>query len=554
MPELKSPPSTEGGIRVTYSGPQDALDVNGGLEDRDLGYSAILPFASSPAASAKTSAASIAELGLMVGAADPMMSFPAATRFTPYSILRNVSDVVLSVSPAIWWMEGGSAHSAKLRPLSLLPGRSQSVDVLAQISDVGLKNFNGSVNLVFNAQAKSGSLVMASGSVDQTNTYVFEVAPREVVESVAKSLSYWSIKNGDDTMVTLWNPADEAQDLVFKLFFSGGHYLFPIQLGPRATHTLNVSEIAHSLIPDSEGNLIPPSIQEGSAKVLGSRGDNEHILVSIDAGTYNIQKATCGQVCFSCDGFTSSGVTPSSFTIAAGGTQQLEFLINYNTGQQDNDTEYSYWSSSNTGVATVSQDTYGLVTGVAGGTAGVEAQDTLVSYPYIPYQCFPTGTRCPVSSGSTLGGGATATVQGPTYFFSPSATQTGTPAICTQEGYTGYFLDVSYYVADTNSNRINQYGMAPGENVGTGWNDAFATPTTTRYDGSFDDTPRGACYQTSGHFCATGSPQSFRLTNNGDVSSIATNTTSKECTDGIKLVIQGNPTGYNKTYTFGNTQ
>ena len=54
---------------------------------------------------------------------------------------------------------------------------------------------------------------MSSGSVDQKNNYVFEVKPYGVAESAAKELCYWSTSNGDDTMLTLWNPADEPQDL-----------------------------------------------------------------------------------------------------------------------------------------------------------------------------------------------------------------------------------------------------------------------------------------------------------------------------------------------------
>jgi hypothetical protein len=54
---------------------------------------------------------------------------------------------------------------------------------------------------------------------------------------------------------------------------------------------LNVSEIINSQIPDTEGNIIPAGIHEGSAEIAGSQGENEHILVSVDAGTYNVQKA-----------------------------------------------------------------------------------------------------------------------------------------------------------------------------------------------------------------------------------------------------------------------
>src|SRR5450755_1111079 len=103
---------------------------------------------------------------------------------------------------------------------------------------------------------------MASGSVDQSNTYVFEVAPRGLSPSAGKSLSYWSTGKGDDTMVTIWNPADEAQDFIFRLHFPGGHYDLPVQLGPRATRMFNVSEIIAG--PDIDGNVVPAGVEEGS--------------------------------------------------------------------------------------------------------------------------------------------------------------------------------------------------------------------------------------------------------------------------------------------------
>ncbi len=134
--------------------------------------------------------------------------------------------------------------------------------------------------------------------------------------------------------------------------------------------------------------------------------------------------------------------------------------------------------------------------------------------------------------------------------------QTATPAACVQAGYTGYFINVSYYVAAQDSSQVSQSGMAPGENLGDGggWHDDFATPKTTGSDGGFHDTPNGSRYGTSGHFCATANPQSFRVTNGGTVFPIVTNTIRWTCTDGIQLVIQDNPAAQNKTYTFGNTQ
>ena len=80
--------------------------------------------------------------------------------------------------------------------MKLQPYQTHSFDVPALLSLAGLQNFNGSFNLIFDVE---GSVLIASGSVDQKNTYVFEVMPESVKESASKGLAYWSTKNGDDS-------------------------------------------------------------------------------------------------------------------------------------------------------------------------------------------------------------------------------------------------------------------------------------------------------------------------------------------------------------------
>jgi len=112
--------------------------------------------------------ATIAELGLMTGAADPMMLFPAGTTFTPYSGLRNVGNAPLSLTPTIGWMEGATARSAQLPKVSLQPRQTRSLDMPSILSSFGPKNFNGSFNLVFEG-LESGPLkpgVGLSGDVE----------------------------------------------------------------------------------------------------------------------------------------------------------------------------------------------------------------------------------------------------------------------------------------------------------------------------------------------------------------------------------------------------
>jgi hypothetical protein len=394
--ELQSAASNSGGLRVTYTGGINDLLPNGGLEDQASGYSASVPFEPSHGSHAADSTQGYAELGLMSGAADPMMQFPAGTTFTPYSLLRNVSGQPASVTPSIYWMEGGNARSSRIQSIKLLPYQTQSLDVPALLSLAGLPNFNGSFNLVFDV---IGSVLMTSGSVDQKNTYVFEVLPTSISESASKGLGYWSTKNGDDTMVSLWNPADEAQDFIFTLFFSGGHYDLPVRLGPRTSRMFNISEIVQNQIPDNRGNLIPPGVQEGSSKISGLHDENEHILVAVDAAIYNVRKATCGYICNNCNGMVSDSIAILGFAVAPTHTVQMSLKTTWNTGVQRDLTNLSSWSSSQTSIATVTTtgSARGKVTGVAAGDVTVNGSN--LTEPWAGQQCGSPPPACPPDQG-----------------------------------------------------------------------------------------------------------------------------------------------------------
>jgi hypothetical protein len=371
VPELQYAKSSQGGIRVSYNGPEFSIFVSGGLQDQSVGYSANIPFISSPPTANDSKPLSFSELGLMTGAADPMLSFPAGTTFTPYSLVHNVSDWPISVTPSLYWMRAGAPRSFRPSAFPLGPHQTISLDVPSLLAQSGLKDFNGTFNLILDVPGNSRGLLMASGSVDRSNTYVFEVLPRGVSETMAQGISYWSIANGDDTMVTLWNPADEAQDFIVNFFFSGGHYEYPIHLGPRVTLNFNVSEIVHNQLPDREGNVIPPTVHEGSIEISGAQGIAEEILLAGAAATYNIQKATCGGECYQCsqtvmDAFL--GITP--FSVVASTQLQLTCTETIKGGHQLSCTSGATWSSSNTKVATVSA---GLVTGVSAGSVAMGA-------------------------------------------------------------------------------------------------------------------------------------------------------------------------------------
>lgn len=401
LPELLSTDAKQGGILVTSSETTDQLAISGGLEDPSVGYSSNLVFTVAPDDAAAADF-TIAELGLMIGPADPMMAFPTGTTFTPYSVLRNTSDSPIAVTPTLWWMSNGSAQSAQLAPVSIVEHQTQSIDLTSAMVGFGPKNFSGSFNVTYEYTAKSGSILFSSGSVDQTNSYVFEVLPRGIQESAGSSIQYWSTGNGDDTMVSVWNPADEPQDYLFTLAFAGGHYALPLHLEARATRTFNVSEIIQNQVPDSEGNVIPAAIHEGSAVLSGSHAPNEQILVAADVSVYNVKRATCYGQCQQCPGYTGAVIVDSSFTTAVGGMHQETLIGNWYTGSQANIGQQ--YSSNNTPVATADSGT-GLVTGVSAGSATISGSSGFLQV-YIANLC-GNPPQCPTTN---FGGTAPGTI------------------------------------------------------------------------------------------------------------------------------------------------
>lgn len=516
--ELQSAPSDVGGIYLSHDGPDHALAINAGLDDQAVGYSAhllLLPSlqpASDPASDASPASPteiSFAELGLMNGAADPMMNFPSGTVFTPYSVVRNISDQPATVTPSLWWMAGGAAKSAQLPTIVVAPHRTVNLNPAALIAMAGLKNFNGSLNLVLDTKAQSGAVVPSAGSVDQKNTYVFEVTPHGVAESASKALCYWSTGDGDDTMVTLWNPADEGQDLVFTLFFSGGHYAYPIPLPARATRTFNISEILHSSIPDAEGNVIPAGVHEGSAEIAGQQGEHQHVLVSLDSGTYNVRKAVCGVTCVSCNGVTGENIAANPFSVAVGGNKQQTFYMTWNTGGQYSLNSHSNWGSNKTTVATVSG---GMIHGVAAGSATISAVDTEAEPQYIPSYCTPAPV-CPINL--TVSAAGSGTVQVPTasrITKTVSSNSLGSGISPCASGQAGWYRQVQKIITDQTGADIVLAGQNLSETITIGTpNNLGITGTVTgtavtSATGTFQDTffvCSPACPANSGQTNAT---------------------------------------------------
>jgi hypothetical protein len=316
-----------------------------------------------------------ASAGLMVGKPDPMMmpGFPKETTFSPYLVLRNTAEKPLEVSLQLNYMmgmDGGAPATRNLPPQHLGPFEARQMDMQAALNSSGLKSFNGSINLSTSFTGKAGDLVLATGSVDQTASYVFEVEPESVGSFRSKNANYWGVANGNDTMFTLWNPSSTTQDILVTFYYGdgSGKYNLPVHLGPQASTMIDMAMLIAEHKPDLDGQIIPSNIQEGSAQFASAKGKNEKITLVIAAGIYNVSTATCGGGCIQCCGDSNFGFSPNPIFCPIGQSMQC-----ISSGVDCNGFSVfpSFWSSSNTAVMTVNGS--GVVTGVSVGQATITA-------------------------------------------------------------------------------------------------------------------------------------------------------------------------------------
>ncbi len=202
----------------------------------------------------------------MVGSRDPLMGFPVSTRFVPYLALRNItahnSDVNVTE-----YTEQGVSLTAPVQTLQ--PWESRQVDMAGVMQQLGMSGFNGMLTLALSHAGQTNDVISAAGSVDSRGTYVFEVEGRAVEQRLSKQSPYWTVKNGNNAMIALWNPSRNAEDVVATLSYAGGSgtYHFPVHLAPYATANLDILDLINDQNPDAAGNLIPKGVQEGSSKL-----------------------------------------------------------------------------------------------------------------------------------------------------------------------------------------------------------------------------------------------------------------------------------------------
>jgi hypothetical protein len=399
--------SGQGGVTLTYKGTPADLVIVGGLENEVIGYSAKMTFATKPTAPTTDQFVASA-VGIMVGAADPMMMFPAGTVFKPYAVLRNTSAKAVLVAPSAHYMNGTTPITVRLRPFTLQANEAAQLDVPAELASAGVHSVGGMLTLGLSSTSAATDLLLASGSVDQTGSYVFEVECKGSGPSEGKILGNWNVADGNDTMVSVWNSSDSDQDLTAILFYSGGQYKYPVHLAKNASTMFNVSEIIMMQMPDADGNVIPVGTPHGSAVLSNATGQSDPLNVGVSVGTFNAQTATCGTKCPTCLGYTDFWLSNAPFSVGVGSNYLVNALAQLQNGSQVSKNTSASWGSSNGSVGNSSGN--GNFQGVSGGNFLANANISLIS---VEQDCPYNGAPCGTDPYSGSGTGAVPTLSCP---------------------------------------------------------------------------------------------------------------------------------------------
>jgi len=497
---------------------------------------------------------------------DPKMLLTATTIFTgvpvgPTTLLReanyvpnlsltNFSAKDLQVHVRYAQTIGATPTTKEIAALTVPAGSSTEI-TFDNLQGDPLQN-----SFLITSNGAPGDLLSKLVSMSGSALHQVEMAGKDENDMDNTGSHPWSLEGGTESTLLLFNHNTKPQSFDVAISGNGVRWQSTYHLTPMQTEAISIRDLIEHKVKDETGKTLPRSAQSGQLSwFTGAPGQGKGRLLQSNRAVAMARNFSCGAPGGLCSASFVPGIT---YILLGSGTTNFGTAFGIQCTADPNNPRpcfgtfngpgsgYQYnWVSNDHNIILIDhsapsgQGNAVFVNGVAIGSTGVHAQI---------YD----------SQGCNASTGGIGHVTSPTYFFSPSAAQTGTPSVCVINNFRGYFLDVSYYVADSSSSRVSDSGMAPGENLGdgTGWHDAYTTPNTTNSDGSFDDTPFGACYPPSvpTHYCEAGPPQSFRLTANSTVYSILTHNTSRKCTDGIQLVIQGNPSAQNKTYTFGNIQ
>jgi hypothetical protein len=506
--KLSSASAPEGGISIIARGNKPTLIAQGKITDSATGFSTSLNFLDPSLQLASALHAS----GVPIGIPAKGSPFAGTGTFVPHVIVRNLDAAPQAVTLTIESPAQDGPQQTVLPPLPLAPYATNDISLDSVSGLLPLPLPFCSIRIQYSGPP--GSVVGEVSSIEVKGDLVIDSRLANEGDGWAGSGAHpWHLDEETESILFLTNMGDKEVPIGFMVTAQDVHYyLTKLRLAPHETKAIDLRKLRDAQEPGYEGVTIPAGATDGSVNWV--RADNVPVmgrLVVLQrhkgmASNYDCATCPCPM------SYLSLFVTPSTATVIAGGTYQLNDTI---TVQNCNDSPYriqgtdrSSWSSDSASVCTVTSgpNSWGVVTGVAGGTCTITASHSGLSCLYNPnwhpYPCACTGEPL-------LKGTATVTVQKPNSLsvLSVKVLPTGTTGDygCVPGYDYGIAVDIKYQVLDQRNppQAIMSSNMIPHEkgtfSDGTPYDNNIGptyistTSKNTAADGTFHDAPMELC-------------------------------------------------------------
>ena len=402
-----------GGIKLQAS-ESGAVVAGGGLVNPEIGFSAPLRMddPDMQGMRAKHLGQTVHALGVMIGADDPMMSMglPSSARMNPIINLRNVSAQAMQVTPLFRYQAGNTTKIFTLPAMQLNSQQVQRIDLLPyqESGQIPKTVSSGSVELSYTG--RSGSLVAAVTSVDQTGSYVFDSKTDNKLAAGFHG-EYWSTEGDNDTSITIKNITAKPATAWVSLQYDAGHGQYDLPemvLQPGESHMIDLKMLQSEGMAGASGELLPETARYGGFKLVEEPG-GRHFLV--DAVVFNSKTATCGVCGMGCLYPTSINMPGGTYVVALSSSGDI---IAVNARMCDGTTQtgwacVSAFSSDSPGIATNNPFCQSRGTGLSVGGTTFRSVAANVPGPYCGEQTLRSSRPVAVNTTVSISGARTVT-------------------------------------------------------------------------------------------------------------------------------------------------
>jgi len=364
-------------VRIEHNGMPGAVIVTGFALNEKTGFSCNLPFVDG--ATAKT--AHLAGAHVRFGKPGSKEGFPAGTRFNAPLLMANAGDQSAEARVFVDYTISGVAGRAEIAKLELAPNEVRQVELstaMARFTGPGPVDDAG-VDIEYSGSP--GAVIARLTSVDQSGDLAFDVPIKDpLAEMLRVSGSYpWRLDGGFSTVLHLKNTINQPVFALVQVRYNGGSYnLERLPLQPYQTIAVDIRALRDGQQKDIRDSVMPSDVEGGQVvwfeETIGSligRAETRNVAEGL-ASSFS-----CGNTCSCPPNSSNTYMTPGSSTGPMGGTAQfsaMEELRDCNNALFGpyNRTSISTWSSSDTGVFTVSSS--GLVSCLQPGSGTVTAE------------------------------------------------------------------------------------------------------------------------------------------------------------------------------------